>query len=92
MLLAVVAYLVIANIVSFALFGLDKRRAEGHQWRISERTLLLSGLMSGTLGAWLGMSTFRHKSSKRSFQIRLAVMSAIDALVAIVFALLWTQT
>jgi len=75
------AVLVVLNVVSFALFGIDKRRARRGEWRISERTLLLSGLISGTIGAWAGVYTFRHKSSKPSFLLPLAAASAVDAIV-----------
>jgi uncharacterized membrane protein YsdA (DUF1294 family) len=76
------ALLVVLNLVSFALFGIDKRRARRGEWRISESTLLLSGLVSGTIGAWAGVYTFRHKSRKPSFLLPLALASVIDLAVA----------
>ena len=81
------AYLVVANVVSFAMFGIDKQRARAGQRRISERALLVSAVVSGTIGAWVGMSVFRHKTAKRSFQTRMVAMSAVDAAV-VVLALL----
>ena len=79
MLLLVV--LVVLNVVSFALFGIDKKRARRNDWRISESTLLLSGLLSGTIGAWAGIYFFRHKSRKPSFLAKLVLISAIDLVV-----------
>lgn len=73
--------LVALNVFSFLLFGYDKRQARRDSPRISERTLLLSALVSGTVGAWLGMAAFRHKTRKRSFQAKLLVVTAIDAAV-----------
>ena len=63
---AIAVLLVALNAVSFALFGLDKRRARRGARRIPEATLLLSGLVSGTVGAWLGMrsSTTRPASAR----------------------------
>jgi uncharacterized membrane protein YsdA (DUF1294 family) len=81
------AYVVVANVVSFAMFGIDKQRARAGQRRISERALLVSAVVSGTIGAWVGMSVFRHKTAKRSFQTRMVAMSAVDAAV-VVLALL----
>jgi uncharacterized membrane protein YsdA (DUF1294 family) len=75
------ALLVVLNVVSFALFGIDKRRARRGEWRISESTLLLSGLISGTIGAWAGIYTFRHKSSKPSFLLKLVLLTAVDIVV-----------
>jgi len=84
------AYLVVANIVSFALFGIDKQRARAGQRRISERALLLSAAVSGTVGAWVAMSAFRHKTAKRSFQVKMAAVTAVDIAV-VVAALLVTR-
>lgn len=55
-------YIILINLIAFALMGIDKRRAVRHAWRISEKTLFLSALLGGSLGALLGMYTFRHKT------------------------------
>jgi uncharacterized membrane protein YsdA (DUF1294 family) len=78
---AVVALLLVLNVVSFALFGIDKLRARRGAWRISEQVLLLSALISGTIGAWVGVIVFRHKSRKVSFLIPLACASLIDLVI-----------
>jgi uncharacterized membrane protein YsdA (DUF1294 family) len=83
-------YLVMANLVSFAMFGVDKRRARAGQRRISERALLVSALVSGTVGAWVGMSAFRHKTAKRSFRVRMVAVTAVDVALVVV-ALLTTR-
>ena len=81
----VLAVLVVLNVVSFALFGVDKSRARRGAWRISESTLLLSGLVSGTVGAWAGVYAFRHKTRKPSFLAKLVLMSAGDAVVVVAY-------
>ena len=81
--LVLLVWLVVGNVVSFALFGLDKRRAQQGQMRISEATLLGSAVLTGTLGAWLGMRHFRHKTRKSSFVARMVVASLIDVVVAL---------
>jgi uncharacterized membrane protein YsdA (DUF1294 family) len=83
---AVLLLLVVLNAMSFAMFGIDKRRARRGSRRISERALLLSGLVSGTVGAWAGVFAFRHKTRKPSFLVPLAIASLID--LAIVWLLL----
>lgn len=80
----VAAILVALNVWSFALFGIDKRRASRGRRRIPERTLLLSALVSGSAGAWLAMATFRHKTRKRSFRVRMAVVTGVDVVVLVV--------
>lgn len=56
-------YLAAVNLWAFGLMGFDKRRAGRRgAWRIRERTLFLSALLGGSLGAVLGMWGFRHKT------------------------------
>lgn len=61
-------YLVV-GLVTFAAFGLDKRRAERAERRIPERTLHLLELLGGWPGALLAMQVFRHKRRKPEFYL-----------------------
>ena len=67
--IAVIAWLVLINLVAFAVFGIDKKRAKKGQWRIPEKTLFLSAILGGSIGAILGMYIFRHKTKHWYFQI-----------------------
>ena len=62
-------YLFFINVLAFFLMGSDKRKAELGRWRIPERTLFLSGIVGGGVGAIAGMQLFRHKTKHRSFTI-----------------------
>lgn len=55
------------NLVSFAVYGYDKRQAKLGERRVPEKKLWLLILVGGFAGAWAGMSVFRHKTSKGSF-------------------------
>ena len=56
-------YLLLINLWAFGLMGFDKSRARRRgARRIRERTLFLSALLGGGLGAVLGMWVFRHKT------------------------------
>lgn len=57
------------NILTFFLFGEDKKRAIEKKRRISERTLLLFSFFGGALGALLGMRVFHHKTRKMKFRV-----------------------
>ena len=61
--------LIAVNLVSFALYGLDKLKAKKGLWRIRESTLLLVAALGGSLGALLGMEVFRHKTKHWSFKL-----------------------
>ena len=60
-------YYLTLNIIMFILYGMDKRKARKHQWRIPERTLILGSLFGGALGSSLGMMIFHHKTRKPVF-------------------------
>ena len=62
-------YLVIINLAAFLLMAMDKSRARKHQWRIPEKTLFLSAILGGSIGAIAGMYTFHHKTKHWYFVI-----------------------
>ncbi len=80
------AYITVAvmSVVSFLLFGRDKRRAMQGAYRIRERTLLFCALL-GAPGALLGMRVFRHKTRKPLFRVLVPFFLILDvaALVAV---------
>lgn len=77
-------YLIFAAIlciITFVLYGVDKKKAQDHQWRISERSLLLFGLLGGALGGLLGMKVFRHKTKHWYFWVVNVLGIVINVLV-----------
>jgi uncharacterized membrane protein YsdA (DUF1294 family) len=65
--LVAAAYAVTMNLLAFALFGIDKRRAITGDWRIRESTLIGVALAGGWLGAKAGQRRFSHKTRKQPF-------------------------
>ena len=59
---ALAVWLIAINLVTFAVYGADKRRARRGAWRVPEKTLFLLPLLGGSIGALLGMRVFRHKT------------------------------
>ena len=55
-------WLLVINLVTFAVYGADKRRAKRGAWRVPEKTLFLLPLLGGSVGALLGMRVFHHKT------------------------------
>ncbi len=66
----VFAWLAAANAAAFLTYGYDKAVAGSKRTRVPESTLLLLALVGGSLGAFVGMEVFRHKTSKGSFRLR----------------------
>ncbi len=79
MIVGIVLWLVVANLLAFMLFGLDKRRAIDGGRRIRESDLLGAALLGGTGGAYLGRHYFRHKTVKQPFSTFLHLIALIQA-------------
>lgn len=61
--------LLILNVISFILYGIDKYKAKKGKWRISEATLLAMAVIGGSVGAWTGMKLWHHKTLHKKFTI-----------------------
>ena len=59
---ALIYYLMVINIVTFLVYGIDKIKAKQGSWRISEATLLIFAVIGGSIGALLGMQVWHHKT------------------------------
>lgn len=64
---AAVVWYVLASLVTFAAFWLDKKKAELGARRIPERTLHVLSLAGGFAGALGAMAWVRHKNRKVRF-------------------------
>ena len=74
----IIISLILINIITFLLFVIDKRKAERHQWRIPETTLLGFSLIGGALGGIIGMMLYHHKVRKPHFYIGLPMILIIQ--------------
>lgn len=72
--LIIIYYLLVINAVAFFVYGIDKLKARKDWWRIPESTLLLLAAIGGSIGAWLGMKVWHHKTMHRKFQYGLPVI------------------
>ncbi|MET3037700.1 DUF1294 domain-containing protein [Chryseobacterium sp. NRRL B-14859] len=72
-----IPFLLIANLITFGVFGFDKWQAGKRQWRISENVLLGLSFI-GVVGAASGMIIFNHKVSKKSFLVKFFLVVLID--------------
>ena len=63
----IIGCLLLVNVVTFIIYGIDKYKAIKEKWRIPEATLLLMAVFGGSIGAWLGMRVFHHKTMHKKF-------------------------
>ena len=76
-------YLIVINVVTFTVYGIDKLKAKQGSWRISEATLLILAVIGGSIGALLGMKVWRHKTMHKKFKYGLPLI--LLAQIALIF-------
>lgn len=78
-------YLVIINAAAFVLMLSDKRKAIKKKYRIPEATLMWSAALGGSIGAWLGMQIFRHKTRHKKFTLGIPFILSIQVILGILY-------
>ena len=64
----ILVYLVVMSVVTFFVYGIDKWKAQHKRWRIPESVLLGLAAVGGSVGAWLGMQVWHHKTQHKKFK------------------------
>ena len=88
---ALLYYLIVINIVTFLVYGIDKwrstsgrllptgrKKAKQGSWRISEATLLILAVIGGSIGALFGMKVWRHMTMHKKFKYGLPLILIIQ--------------
>ena len=75
---ALLYYLIVINVVTFLVYGIDKWKAKQGSWRISEATLLMLAVIGGSIGALLVMKVWRHKTQHKKFKYGLPLILIIQ--------------
>ena len=75
--------IIFINIITFFVYGLDKLKAVNHWWRIPEWVLLGLAVAGGSVGAYLGMIIFRHKTLKPLFRFGVPVILLVQVIIAV---------
>lgn len=72
------------QLLVFALYGIDKYKAQKQKNRISEK-MLLTMTAIGPFGAYMGMHVFRHKTKKLYFWLMAIGMVIVHAGLAMLY-------
>ena len=83
MLAIISGILLTLNFLTFIIYGIDKFKAKKAKWRIPESTLLLLAVFGGSIGAWLGLQVWRHKTQHKKFYIGIPVIIVVQIALSI---------
>lgn len=80
-------YLAAINVVTFLLYGIDKWKAKHSKWRVPESVLIWLAILGGSIGSWLGMQTWHHKTlhAKFKYGLPLILLAQIALVVWLIF-------
>ena len=76
-------WVLLVSIVTFFVFGIDKWKAKRSARRVRERTLFLLAAIGGSIGAWLGMKVWHHKTLHKSFRFGVPAILILQITLAI---------
>lgn len=85
----VIGVLLIINIYAFFMMGMDKKRAKLNKWRTPELKMIFTAILGGSIGIYLGMQIFHHKTKKRKFTIGIPAIFVIELLLILVIIKFW---
>jgi uncharacterized membrane protein YsdA (DUF1294 family) len=77
-------YLALVNGYGLIAMGLDKYYAKNHKRRISEKSLLLTAALGGSLGVLLGMKLFRHKTLHKKFSLGVPALLGLNIAILLI--------
>ena len=83
----IVYILIVINVLTFVVYGIEKwrstsgrllptgrKKAKQGSWRISEATLLILAVIGGSIGTLLGMKIWHHKTMHKKFKYGLPLI------------------
>ena len=79
----ILIYLLIINVVTFIVYGIDKYKAKHAKWRVPEATLLLLAAIDGSIGAWCGMKVWHHKTMHKKFKYGVPAICILQVVLVI---------
>ena len=77
-------YLLLINLFSLFVMGLDKLKAIKKQYRISELSFFLLAIILVSFGIILGMLLFHHKTKKVQFVLGIPLIILIQLIIIII--------
>jgi uncharacterized membrane protein YsdA (DUF1294 family) len=76
-------WFLLANVLTWLIYGIDKLAARKAWSRVPESTLLTFGLLGGWPGAMVGQRCFRHKTQKQPFRTYFFISIVLNIVVLV---------
>ena len=78
-------YILVMSIVAFCVCGADKFAAQRQKSRVPDKVLFLLSALGGSVGMYLGMFTFRHKTKHWYFVVGIPAIILVQAALILYF-------
>lgn len=78
---------VLMSFVSFTAFLKDKKKAVKGEMRTKEKTLLMTAVLNGAFGAFIGRKVAHHKTDKGYFSFTIYMGMLFQAIILVILAL-----
>lgn len=72
-------YMIIINLIGFITCGVDKHKAKKREWRIPEKTFFVISALAGSVGTYMGLLFFCHKTRHWYFMIGIPAIFIAEA-------------
>lgn len=79
----ILCYMLLVNVIAFAMYGIDKYKAKKSAWRIPEARLIAVAIVGGSIGAWTGMKVWHHKTMHKKFKYGLPAILLLQVALAV---------
>jgi uncharacterized membrane protein YsdA (DUF1294 family) len=70
-------------VATFLTYGIDKWKAKKSLWRIREASLLGLAVLGGSIGAWLGMKVWHHKTMHKKFKYGIPLILVVQIVIVL---------
>lgn len=74
----IIITLIVLNIFGFVLVSLDKYKAKNRLWRIPERSFFILSILGGSIGVYIGLFVFNHKTRNWYFMTLIPLIIIIQ--------------
>ena len=79
-----ILYVLAVNVFALIFMGLDKKHARSHGIRFPEKLLFLVAAIGGSIGIYMGMWIFTHKTRKKLFLYGIPLIFAVQLIIVLI--------